>query len=299
MQYTKEEIEKIKALIESRNAANVEIATQIIVNYFWQKPKLSPEQKEWWKEVVNAFDDFYFLKTFFPAINNRVSHKNVWTGRQMAPMRQHFNLKHVPERFIRIFTSNLHFFQNLESINTQYHQLLNNRINPLRIFIIEEFRPMLIGAAFLPIWAYVVLKIITEGIYGAYIIPAFILASAISYIAFASLGLGNALFFIVALIGSINNVNKSITIEMRKLLKLKKLKKLALANNRIQELPSKLKRFKKLEELYLENNKIENIRPLLRLKKLKILHIQGNPVCKDKAQMQALRQALPNCNIQY
>lgn len=49
MQYTQEEIEKIKALIESRNAANVEIATQIIAN--WRTKRVSPPKvrKTWEK----------------------------------------------------------------------------------------------------------------------------------------------------------------------------------------------------------------------------------------------------------
>ena len=49
----------------------------------------------------------------------------------------------------------------------------------------------------------------------------------------------------------------------------------------------------------LDNNQIEDITPLLGLKNLKSIWIKKNPVCEDAEQMQMLREAFPDAEIDY
>ena len=74
------------------------------------------------------------------------------------------------------------------------------------------------------------------------------------------------------------------------------LKTLDLSYNRIQDI-SALAAMTALEELDLRGNDISSLRPLMHLSSLKILRLTGNPLTEE--QLQALRDALPNCTVEF
>lgn len=74
------------------------------------------------------------------------------------------------------------------------------------------------------------------------------------------------------------------------------IKELDLSFNRIQDL-GPLAALSGLETLDLRSNQISSLRPLQRLTQLKKLNLSGNPLTAE--QIQELRQALPDCEIEF
>jgi len=77
---------------------------------------------------------------------------------------------------------------------------------------------------------------------------------------------------------------------------LSELELLALHDNQISDV-SPLQSLSELRLLLLSNNPISDVTPLMALSNLTGLSIQGSPAAQDEAQMQALSEALPNCDI--
>ncbi len=74
------------------------------------------------------------------------------------------------------------------------------------------------------------------------------------------------------------------------------LKVLDLSFNRIQDI-SALSALTALEELDLTGNQINSVQALMHLDRLQILRLGGNPLTEQ--QIQALREALPNCKVEF
>ena len=77
---------------------------------------------------------------------------------------------------------------------------------------------------------------------------------------------------------------------------LKNLKSLTLTETPVSDL-SPLAELKNLESLILVATKVSDLSPLSELKKLKSLSVLSTPVSEE--QVEELRLALPNCQIQF
>ena len=84
--------------------------------------------------------------------------------------------------------------------------------------------------------------------------------------------------------------------DLSPLAELKNLEWLSLRNTQVSDL-SPLAELKNLEWLYHQNTQVSDLSPLAELKNLEELWLIGTPV-SDK-QVQKLRVALPNCNINF
>ena len=82
------------------------------------------------------------------------------------------------------------------------------------------------------------------------------------------------------------------------LFELKQIRRLSLANNKLEELSEQLGELSNLEYLYLETNKLTTLpKSIKKLQKLRHLNLANNPI--DIKEKRALQRILPNTRIQY
>ena len=81
-------------------------------------------------------------------------------------------------------------------------------------------------------------------------------------------------------------------------LELKNLTKFIIVNNEVEDL-SPLQSMTNLEWVIVRDNNISDITPLLSLNNPKVIKVMGNPVCEDADQMQMLREAFPDAEIDF
>lgn len=79
---------------------------------------------------------------------------------------------------------------------------------------------------------------------------------------------------------------------------LKQVRRLSLANNKLEKLSERLGELSNLEYLYLEKNQLSTLpNSIKKLKKLRLLNLVNNPI--DIKEKRALQRILPNVRIQY